>query len=72
LRLSSLERLAKAYGIQVHELLGPEMPKTHFPEFIVSKRADRAVNRSKTRISAKTEISPLRKSAATKKQYKIR
>ena len=38
LRLSSLERLAKAYGIEVHELLAPEMPKTQFPKRIPSKR----------------------------------
>jgi len=34
LRLSSLERLAKAYGIEVHELLAPETPKTHYPKRI--------------------------------------
>jgi len=34
LRLSSLERLAAAYGIEVHELIGPEMPKTKFPKRI--------------------------------------
>ena len=28
LRLSTLERIAKAYGIQVHELLAPQMPAT--------------------------------------------
>jgi transcriptional regulator with XRE-family HTH domain len=28
LRLSTLERLAKAYGIQVWELLAPEMPRS--------------------------------------------
>jgi hypothetical protein len=27
-----LERLAAAYGIEVHELIGPEMPKTKFPK----------------------------------------
>jgi len=32
LRLSSLERLARAYGIEVYELLAPEMPKTTFPK----------------------------------------
>lgn len=32
LRLSSLERLAAAYGIEVYELLGPEMPKTKLPK----------------------------------------
>jgi transcriptional regulator with XRE-family HTH domain len=31
LRLSSLERLAAAYGIEVHELLAPQMPETRFP-----------------------------------------
>jgi len=34
LRLSSLERLADAYGIEVHELLGPETPKTCYPKRI--------------------------------------
>lgn len=34
LRLSSLERLAEAYGIEVHELLGPDTPKTKFPKRI--------------------------------------
>jgi transcriptional regulator with XRE-family HTH domain len=34
LRLSSLERLAEAYGIEVHELLGPDMPRTQFPKRI--------------------------------------
>jgi transcriptional regulator with XRE-family HTH domain len=38
LRLSSLERLAEAYGIEVHELLGPEMPKTRFPARIQAKK----------------------------------
>ena len=38
LRLSSLERLAEAYGIEVHELLGPEMPKTKFPKRIRPKQ----------------------------------
>jgi len=28
LRLSTLERLAKAYGIEVYQLLSPEQPKT--------------------------------------------
>jgi transcriptional regulator with XRE-family HTH domain len=54
LRLSSLERLAKAYGIQVHELLAPEIPKTHFPK-TASKRVGRDVKRDKARISAKPE-----------------
>jgi transcriptional regulator with XRE-family HTH domain len=38
LRLSSLERLAEAYGIEVHELLAPKMPKARFPKRIQSKR----------------------------------
>lgn len=54
LRLSSLERLAKAYGIQVHELLGPEMPRTHFPKGTGAKRVqDRAIRSGKTRTQAK-------------------
>ena len=28
LRLSTLERIAKAYGIEVHELLAPQLPTT--------------------------------------------
>jgi transcriptional regulator with XRE-family HTH domain len=28
LRLSTLERLARAYGVEVHSLLAPEMPRT--------------------------------------------
>lgn len=28
LRLSTLERLARAYGIEVHQLLGPDLPRT--------------------------------------------
>jgi transcriptional regulator with XRE-family HTH domain len=38
LRLSSLEKLAKAYGIEVHELLGPATPRTKSPKRIPSKR----------------------------------
>jgi len=38
LRLSSLERLAEAYGIEVHELLGPDTPKTKFPKRIRPKQ----------------------------------
>jgi len=38
LRLSSLERLAEAYGIEVHELLGPEMPRAKFPRRIRPKQ----------------------------------
>ena len=30
LRLSTLEKLAKAYGIGVHELLAPSFPKVRF------------------------------------------
>jgi transcriptional regulator with XRE-family HTH domain len=28
LRLSTLERLARSYGLEVHQLLSPSMPKT--------------------------------------------
>lgn len=28
-RLSTLERVARAYGIEVYQLLSPELPKTH-------------------------------------------
>jgi transcriptional regulator with XRE-family HTH domain len=37
LRLSTLERLAKAYGIEVHELLSPEMPRTKISRKHTSK-----------------------------------
>jgi hypothetical protein len=30
--LSTLERLAKAYGIEVYQLLGPELPKSKIPK----------------------------------------
>jgi transcriptional regulator with XRE-family HTH domain len=32
LRISTLERFADAYGIEVWELLGPVVPKTRFPK----------------------------------------
>jgi transcriptional regulator with XRE-family HTH domain len=32
LRLSTLERLAKAYGIEVYQLIAPELPKTKLPK----------------------------------------
>jgi transcriptional regulator with XRE-family HTH domain len=41
LRLSSLERLSEAYGIEVHELLGPDTPKTKFPKRIRSRQKPR-------------------------------
>ena len=31
LRLSTLEKLAKAYGLKVHELLAPTIPQTRIP-----------------------------------------
>jgi DNA-binding XRE family transcriptional regulator len=37
LRLSTLEKLAKAYGIGVHELLAPSFPKIHVPKSAVKK-----------------------------------
>jgi transcriptional regulator with XRE-family HTH domain len=50
LRLSSLERLAKAYGIEVHQLLAPEMPKTTFPKIAPSKRkGTRSIKANKVR-----------------------
>jgi len=45
LRLSSLERLAEAYGIEVYELLAPETPKTKFPRRIRPKRVQTHVAR---------------------------
>ena len=37
LRLSSLERLAAAYGIEVSDLLGRKLPKTKSPRRIPAK-----------------------------------
>ncbi len=39
LRLSTLERLAKAYGIEVHSLLAPEVPQTKRPSSVSTRRA---------------------------------
>ena len=44
LRMSTLERLAAAYGIELHELLGPEMPKTHFPRRRLAPKRGRKRN----------------------------
>jgi transcriptional regulator with XRE-family HTH domain len=41
LRVSTLQKLASAYGIQVHELLAPEMPDTRIARQIPSKRRGR-------------------------------
>ena len=38
LRLSTLEKLARAYGIGVHELLAPNFPKTRVPKGTIKKR----------------------------------
>lgn len=32
LRLSTLERIASAYRIEVHELLAPELPRSRIPK----------------------------------------
>ena len=37
LRLSTLEKLAKPYGIGVHELLAPNLPKGRLPRAAVRK-----------------------------------
>lgn len=37
LRVSTLEKLAKAYGIGVHELLGPTFPKVRLPKAAAKK-----------------------------------
>lgn len=37
LRLSTLEKLAKAYGIGVHELLAPTLPKTRAVKPVAKK-----------------------------------
>ena len=42
LRLSTLEKLAKPYGIGVHELLAPNFPKTRLPKS-ATKKAKRTV-----------------------------
>jgi transcriptional regulator with XRE-family HTH domain len=41
MRLSTLQKLAGAYGIQVHDLLAPEMPETRIPKVVPSKRRGR-------------------------------
>jgi DNA-binding XRE family transcriptional regulator len=41
LRLSTLQKLAAGYGIQIHELLSPEMPETQVPKAIPSKHRGR-------------------------------
>lgn len=41
MRLSTLQKLAGAYGIQVHELLAPEMPGTHISRPVPAKRKGR-------------------------------
>jgi transcriptional regulator with XRE-family HTH domain len=38
LRLSTLERLANAYGLEVHQLLGPEVPATKLRKRISPRR----------------------------------
>jgi len=37
LRLSTVQKLARAYGIQPHELLAPEMPKLKHPKIVAPK-----------------------------------
>jgi len=37
LRLSTLEKLVKPYGIGVHQLLAPNFPKVRFPKSAVKK-----------------------------------
>jgi transcriptional regulator with XRE-family HTH domain len=41
MRLSTLQKLAGAYRIQVHELLAPELPRTQISKRIPSKRRGR-------------------------------
>jgi transcriptional regulator with XRE-family HTH domain len=41
MRLSTLQKLAGAYGIQVHDLLAPEIPETRIPKNVPSKRRGR-------------------------------
>lgn len=47
MRLSTLQKLAAGYGIQVHELLAPEMPETYIPRVIPSKRRGRPPAKAK-------------------------
>jgi transcriptional regulator with XRE-family HTH domain len=51
LRLSTLEKLARAYGIGVHELLGPSLPKVNLPK-------SAAVSKAKVKPGVKTSASP--------------
>lgn len=41
LRISTLERLASAYGIEVYQLLGPKTPKTRSPKRLASSKKER-------------------------------
>jgi len=41
MRLSTLQKLGRAYGIQVHELLAPGMPATRLAKHVPSKRRGR-------------------------------
>jgi len=42
MRLSTLQKLAGTYRIQVHELLAPEMPETQISKRVPSKRRGRS------------------------------
>jgi transcriptional regulator with XRE-family HTH domain len=46
LRLSTLEKMAGAYGIGVHELLSPTSPKTKVPLVKNHKRKKSAANKN--------------------------
>ena len=56
LRLSTVEKLASAYGIGVHELLGPSMPKVRFakPPMVSSRKTT-----EKTKIKATLKLQKL-------------
>jgi transcriptional regulator with XRE-family HTH domain len=38
LRLSTIERIARAYGIEVYQLLAPELPKTKLAKKPIGKK----------------------------------
>jgi len=47
MRLSTLQKLSAAYGVQVHELLAPAVPETRVPREIPSKRRGRPPAKAK-------------------------
>jgi transcriptional regulator with XRE-family HTH domain len=57
MRVSTLQKLAGAYCLQVHELLSPELPETRLARKIPSKRRGRPPTKTRV-IPAKTGKKP--------------